>query len=184
LALQEGVFRSATCLVENPTLVKRVVFPVGTLPVQVVLAAVVQQLIATTALLGLMAVLGFPPRLSLAALPILLVAQILLTIGFGWTVAALHVYFRDTAHALTVLFPVWFYLTPIIYPYDMVPSLLRPVLAWNPVTTLVEGYRDVFLHGRLPGALDVLWLEVVSVSVFVLGAWIFTRLRGEFADLV
>ena len=84
LAVQEGVLRGATSLVDNPTLVKRVVFPVETLPVQLALSAVVNQLIATLVLLALATVLGFPPRPSLAAIPLLLLPQLLLTVGFGW----------------------------------------------------------------------------------------------------
>jgi lipopolysaccharide transport system permease protein len=184
LAIQEGVTRSATCLVDNPTLVKRVVFPVEVLPVQLAGSAVVHQLIATVVLIALMAVWGFPPRPSLAALPLLLATQLAITIGLGWAVAALHVYVRDTAQALGVLLPVWFYLTPILYPQHLVPPFLQPVLALNPLTPLVQAYRDVFLYGVVPSGFGVLWLVLVSVAVFTVGALIFTRARGEFADLV
>ncbi len=184
LAVQEGVLRSATSLVDNPTLVKRVVFPVETLPVELALAAVVQQLIATVVLLALMGILGFPPRAALLAFPALLAAQLLMTIGLGWGLAALHVYFRDTAQMLGVLLPVWFYLTPIIYPYRLVPPFLRPVLAVNPLTPLVEGYRDLLLHGRLPDPVGMAWLLAASLALFALGAAAFSRARGEFADLV
>jgi lipopolysaccharide transport system permease protein len=184
LAIQEALTRSATSLVDNPTLVKRVVFPVEVLPVQLVCSAVVHQLIATGVLLALMAAFGFPPRASLLVLPALLAAQLLIAIGLGWGLAALHVYFRDTAQALGVLLPVWFYLTPIIYPQHLVPPFLQPVLALNPLTPLVRAYRDVFLYGIVPSGLGALWLATASLGVFAVGAWIFARTRSEFADLV
>jgi lipopolysaccharide transport system permease protein len=184
LAFQESVLRSATCLVENAVLVKRVVFPIEVLPVQIAVSALVHQLIALALLLVLMGVLGVPPRPSVVALPALLLVQLLLTIGIGWAVAAAHVYFRDTAHVLGVVFPMWFYLTPIIYPYRLVPEALRPILALNPLTALVEAYRDVLLHGVVPLGVRELWLTAVSVAVFSVGATIFTRARGELSDLV
>lgn len=184
IAVQEGVLRSATALVDNPTLVKRVVFPVEVLPVQLALGAVVQQLIATLLLLVLMALWGFPPRAALVALPALLVVQLLLTVGLGWCVATLHVYFRDTSQALGVLLPVWFYLTPIIYPAELVPPALRPILALNPITALVQAYRDVMLHGVLPSGFGILWLTAASLLAFAAGARLFAGARGEFADLV
>ena len=184
LAVQEGVLRSATALVDNPTLVKRVVFPVELLPVQLAAGAVVQQLIATAILLVFMAVAGFPPRASLAALPLLVAVQLVFTIGVGWCVATLHVYFRDTAQALGVVMPIWFYLTPILYPVDLVPPALRPVLAVNPLTALVQAYRDVMLRGAWPTGLGMLWLVTASVLAFMLGARFFAGARGEFADLV
>jgi lipopolysaccharide transport system permease protein len=184
LAVQEGVLRSATALVDNPTLVKRVVFPVEVLPVQLAAGAVVQQLIATALLVALMALWGFPPRAVLVVLPLLVLVQLLLTIGLGWCVATLHVYFRDTAQALGVLLPVWFYLTPIIYPEELVPPALRLVLALNPLTALVRAYRDVLIHGVLPSGLGVLWLVAASVLAYAAGARLFAGARGEFADLV
>jgi ABC-type polysaccharide/polyol phosphate export permease len=79
---------------------------------------------------------------------------------------------------------VWFYLTPILYPQNLVPPFLQPVLALNPLTPLVQAYRDVFLHGVVPGGLGGLWLAAASLGVFAVGALVFTRARGEFADLV
>jgi len=184
LAFQESVLRSATCLVDNSVLVKRVVFPIEVLPVQIAVTALVHQLIALVLLLGLMVALGVSPHLSILALPLLVVLQLLLTIGIGWTVAALHVYFRDTAQLLGVLFPMWFYLTPIIYPTQLVPAGLRPLLALNPLSALVEAYRDVLLHGVVPFGARELWLAAVSLGALALGAVVFTRARRDFADLV
>jgi len=184
LAFQESVLRIATCLVDNSVLVKRVVFPIEVLPVQIAVTALVHQLIALVLLLGLMVALGVSPHLSILALPLLVVLQLLLTIGIGWTVAALHVYFRDTAQLLGVLFPMWFYLTPIIYPTQLVPAGLRPILALNPLSALVEAYRDVLLHGVVPFGARELWLAAVSLGALALGAVVFTRARRDFADLV
>jgi lipopolysaccharide transport system permease protein len=184
LAFQESVLRSATCLVDNAVLVKRVVFPIEVLPVQIALTALVHQLIALALLLCLMIAFGVPPRPAALALPLLVLVQLILTVGVGWAVAALHVYFRDTAQLLGVVFPMWFYLTPIIYPSQLVPAALRPILALNPLTALVEAYRDVLLHGVVPCGARELWLATVSVAAFVVGAVVFARTRGDFSDLV
>jgi lipopolysaccharide transport system permease protein len=184
LAFQESVLRSATSLVDNAVLVKRVVFPIEVLPVQIALTALVHQLIALALLLCLMIGFGVPPRPAALALPLLVMLQLMLTVGVGWTVAALHVYFRDTAQLLGVVFPMWFYLTPIIYPSQLVPAALRPLLALNPLTALVEAYRDVLLHGVVPCGVRELWLAIVSVAAVAVGAVVFARARGDFADLV
>ncbi len=184
LAVQESITRSATCVVDNPTLVKRVVFPVEVLPVQLACSAIVHQAIATAVLVAVMAVVDFPPRPSFVALPLLAVIQLLLTVGVGWAVAALHVHFRDTAHAVGLLMPVGFYLTPILYPRELVPASLRPLLAMNPLSSLVQGYRDVLLRGAWPDGLEMAWLLTVALGVFAAGALVFTAARAEFADLI
>jgi lipopolysaccharide transport system permease protein len=184
LAIQEAILRSATCLVDNPTLVKRVIFPVEVLPVELACGAMVHQLIATVLVLGLMAVLGFSPRASLLVMPFLLIVQLILAVGIGLGVAALHVFFRDTAQALGVLLPIWFYLTPILYPSDLVPPFLQPVLALNPLTPLIQAYRDALLYGVVPTGGIALQLAATALVAFALGAVVFSRARGEFADLV
>jgi ABC-type polysaccharide/polyol phosphate export permease len=184
LAFQETLTRGATCLVDQSVLVKRVVFPVEVLPLQLALAALVHQLIALALLVVLMALFGFPPTLALLALPAWLLVQLLLSVGCGWVVASCHVYFRDTAQALGVVLPVLFYLTPIIYPAHLIPEVLQPLLALNPLAALVEGYRDLFLEGVVPLGMREVWLLAVSVVVYAVGASVFARARGEFADLV
>lgn len=184
LAIQEAITRSATSLVDNPTLVKRVIFPVEVLPVQLACAALVHQVIATALLFVLMAALGFPPRPSLAVWPLLLVVELGIAVGIGWAAAALHVVFRDTAQALGVLLPIWFYVTPILYPQHLVPAFLHPVLALNPLTALVQAHRDALLYGVVPSGAAGLRMAVTSLAIFAVGAWVFTRARGELADLV
>lgn len=184
LAVQESILRSATCLVDNAVLVKRAIFPIAVLPVQLALSALVHQLIALALLLVLMAWFGIPPQSAMLALPLLLGLQLLMTVGCGWAAATLHAYFRDTAQVLSVLLPMWFYLTPIIYPLEMVPEHLRPALAANPLTALMEDYRALLLYGVIPLGSREVWLTIASVGAFVLGAMLFQRARGEFADLV
>jgi lipopolysaccharide transport system permease protein len=161
-----------------------VVFPVEVLPVQVALSALLHQAIALALVLVLMAGYGIRPGAALAALPLLALVQLLLMIGLGWTVATLHVYFRDTAQVLAVVLPMWFYLTPIIYPYTLVPQALQPLLAANPLTALVEGYREILLEDTVPLGAGAAWLAVASVLAFCGGAAVFERARGELADLV
>jgi homopolymeric O-antigen transport system permease protein len=184
LSFQETLTRGATCLVDNAVLVKRVVFPIEVLPVHLALAALVHQLIALALLVVLTAALDVAPTPALLALPLLLVVQLAFTVGCAWVVATLHVYFRDTAHALGVVLPLWFYLTPIIYPAHLVPGWLQPTLALNPFAVLVEDYRDLFLHGIVPLGGRELWLLGVSVVTLWVGAAVFARGRGEIADLV
>ena len=130
---------------------------------------------------GVLLVVG---ELSVQGLPWLLVAvplQVGLTLGLGLLVAAVHVFFRDTAQVLSMLFQVWFYLTPIVYPLALVPERFRPWLGWNPLTPLVELYRRAFLGGDAGG--PSLWpLGIVVAVILSLGLWLFRSLKPTFVD--
>ena len=96
--------------------------------------------------------LAFLGELKLGGLPLLLLAlplQIALTLGLGLLLSAVNVFFRDIAQVLGMVFTGWFYLTPIVYPAAQVPARFRGWIELNPLTALVELYRQAFLGGRV-----------------------------------
>ena len=78
----------------------------------------------------------------------------------------------------------WFYMTPIIYPEQVVPARFRGALELNPFTTLVRSYRRVMLEGLPPDFSGLLYLVAVSLAVFLFGYWWFARTRKNFADVI
>jgi lipopolysaccharide transport system permease protein len=182
IAVQEGVLRSATSITDNSVLVKKLRFPAEILVVAVVLAALLHEAIAAVVFLVVLAVLG---DFSWGGLPMLLVAlplQALFTLGLGLLLASVQVFFRDTAQFLTMLFAGWFYLTPIVYSLASVPPRLRSWIELNPLTPLVELYRQAFLRGHMalvPGSAP---LAVTAAVLGFAGFWLFRRLKVAFVD--
>ncbi len=184
MAIQEGVSRSASVLVDNAAMVKKTVFPVELLVLSVVLAAVVNELIAFAVFALYVALIGhLQAAWLLLVLPALLL-QILLTFGLGCIAATLTAFVRDTVHAVGIVLTVVFYATPIVYPASMVPARLRPFIEGNPVTPLVELYRRAFTLHAAPEPGSILYLAAFCVLAAVAGAALFSRARPHFADLI
>ena len=117
-------------------------------------------------------------------LPVLLVPQVMFTLGLCWFLAALGVYFRDLGQFSGFLLTLWFFLTPICYPEASLPAAAVGVLSKNPVFVLVRGYRAILLEGMVPSFAPLWKLWLVSAAVLVLGhAW-FYKLRKSFADVI
>lgn len=183
-AFQESLQQSAGVVVAHANLVKRVVFPLETLPVAQALAALAGQLFGTAALLVATLVVRGELHATTLWLPVLLVPQLLLTLGASWLVASLGVFLRDTAQALSLLLMVWMYLTPVIYPESVVPERYRALLSANPFTHLVRSYRNCLLEGAAPDWPGLGYFTLVAVITFVLGYWWFARTRKNFADVI
>lgn len=181
---QESVQQSANTIVTNSNLVKRVVFPLETLPAAQVFAALGNQLFATAALL--IATIIIRQRLELTALwlPVLLIPQLLFALGAAWLIASLGVYLRDIAQGMTLLLMAWMYLTPIIYPESLVPERFRTFIDLNPFTALVRNYRNIFLDGLAPDWRGLAYFTIISTIVFIFGYWWFARTRKGFADVI
>jgi ABC-type polysaccharide/polyol phosphate export permease len=107
---------------------------------------------------------------------------LLLTVGAGLVVASLNVFVRDLGQALGTLLMAWFYLTPIVYPLHLVPEPWRHWLLLNPMTPLVDLYRQAFLGSalRVP---DGLWILAVAAAIAMMaGHLICRRLEPHLAD--
>jgi lipopolysaccharide transport system permease protein len=180
LAVQEGVLRSSTAITDNASLVKKLRFPAEILILAVVLAALLHEAIAAVIFLGVMAVLG---DLTWGGLPLLLLAlplQIALTVGLGLLLSGVHVFFRDTAQLLGMVFTAWFYLTPIVYPIESVPPRFLPWIGANPLSALVGLYRQALLGAAPSGGV---WsLAAWAALLLVLGYGLFRRLKPAFVD--
>ncbi|MSV30721.1 MAG: ABC transporter permease [Bryobacterales bacterium] len=184
LAFSEAVGRAPTLMLEYRNFVKKLVFPVETLPVNLVAAGLVTQVFAVMLFLaGLLIARGSVPASALW-MPVLLVPQILLTLGLCWFLAALGVFVRDLGQLIGFLLTLWFFLTPICYEETKLPAMALPLLGKNPIFVLVRAYRLILLDGRPPEWAAMWKLWVASAAVFVAGhAW-FYKLRKSFADII
>jgi len=181
-ALHEGVSRSSSAITDNAELIKKMRMPGELLVASLVLGALVHAAVGLLAFIVVLATIG---ELSVASLPLLLLAlplQAALTWGLGIGLAAANAYFRDTAQATNLVLNAWFFVTPIIYSIHAIPADLKfqPLLEWNPLTGLVYLYRADFLGGGRPVSLAPL-LAATSAAV-VLGGTLFARLKHGIAD--
>ena len=181
LAFSEAAGRSASIVIEHASFVKRLIFPVEILPVNLVFAGLFTEAFGLGIFLVGMALFGWPIPATAALLPLLLIPQTLFTLGISWFLAALAVFVRDLGQIIGFALTVWFFITPICYPE---PEHLPWLFEANPLYILVEGYRAVFLEARPPDWRPLAALTVASLAIFAGGyAW-FHRLKKSFADLL
>lgn len=184
LAMQEGIVRSASTWIENAALLRKVKVPPAVFVVTVCLSALLLELVALALLAGWVGGKGLlePSRL-LWLLPGL-AAQFLLTLVPAFLVAILAAFLRDLLLALPFLLSTLFYLTPIVYPREMAPEGLRPILDLNPVAWVLQFHRAAFAGGTPPSFLSMaVGFPLLLILVFVLarGAG---RLRPHLADIL
>jgi lipopolysaccharide transport system permease protein len=183
-AFQEAVQHSSTTIVGHANLVKRVVFPLEILPVSLALTSLANQMYGTIALLIFLLIIRGELHLTTLWLPVLLVPQLIATLGVAWLVASLGVFLRDMVQGIALLLTTWLYLTPIIYPESVVPERFRPLINANPFTGLVRSYRRIMLEGSMPDWRGLAYFTIFALVCFVFGYWWFARTRKNFADVI
>ncbi len=180
--------RASTSLVGSAHLITKVYFPRLIIPISGVVAGLVDFCIAFLVLIGLMVFYSIAPTPAVALLPGFLLLAMVTALGFGLWLSALNVRYRDINYLVPFLVQIWMYLTPVIYASTLIPERFRFLLALNPMTGVVEGFRWALLGAHLedaaaPGGLFVVSI-VIALLVLASGLVFFRNTEKTFADIV
>ena len=185
IAFTNGLMQASSSVVAQPNLVKKVVFPLGLLPLVPVLSTFIESTFGLMALIFLVTVTSQTIHSTLWLLPLIWLPQLLFTAGLGYIAAGLTVFLRDIPQTLTLILNIWLYLAPIVYPAYLIPQQWRNWVFWlNPLAAIAEVYRDLVLVGEVKYWGEWALATLVSIVVFTGGLWVYKRLRPAFADVL
>jgi len=175
---------SVNVIVDNRYLIKKVYFPREILPLSVVLFNLVQFLLTFLILFPVLFLFRVPLGPSLGGLPLVIGLQTLFITGIALVLSNLNVYFRDIKHLVEVFLQMWFWLTPVAYPFTLVPDPVKFLFKLNPMTLFVIAYRDILLEARFPDMALMGQLALWSLGVLVLGYLLFNRYDARLAESI
>lgn len=186
LTFQEVLQTSVNAITKAPHLVKKVVFPTEALPLIYLMVSLVTHVVMLAALLILIAVYALPWSWLFLQAIYYLGALYVFSLGLGWLVSAINVFYRDMSQGVTVGLGLWFWITPVVWPPSLVPPEFLKWMWLNPMYYIVEGFRDTFLYAIPLWEKDVehLWFWGVCLFFFVLGGRVFQKLKPEFAEVL
>ena len=183
-AFSEAVSRATTNILEEPNLVKKVVFPLETLPLSLVISSVLSTCVTFVLLMIVVACCMGKIQPTVLYLPLVVISQVLLMAGFSWVLASLGVFIRDFQHIMSLGLSAWMYATPIVYPASMLPENLKFMLWLNPMAGIVGDYRRVILEGLPPDWSLYFTYTSIGLIACVSGYAFFTRTKRSFADVI
>jgi lipopolysaccharide transport system permease protein len=184
LLFSDTVQRSATSLLEQSNLITKTVFPSEIVPVSVFLSSLVSHGLALALVIVATGVMLNQISIFLILLPVYILTVGLLAVGFGWVVASLHVFQRDTAQVLSVILQFWFWLTPIFVTEDLYTGKAHLLLVANPLSHIVRSYRFLLLTHSLPDWGDLGIAAACGAGLFLLGGLFFRHMKRGFADVL
>lgn len=178
----EILSRMQVVFIENANLLKKVTFPRICLPIIIILSCILNYLIIFSLFLVFLLITGnFPIANFLYIIPILVV-QILFASGLGITLGVLNVFFRDVGQFVTVLLQFWFWFTPVVYVYTTLPIWAQGWLNLNPMTSIINGYHNIFVHNTMPDFFAMKWTLLIAVLFCGLGLYLFRKHAADMVD--
>lgn len=180
-----GLTQASNSVINQPNLVKKVVFPLSLLPLVPILSTFIESAFGLVALIFFVALTTHTLHSTLALLPLVWVTQLLLTTGLGFLSAGLTVFLRDIPQTLGIFLNILFYMTPILYPASSIPESFREWVFWlNPLAAISEIYRDIILVGEVKHWSEWGVASIISAVIFYFGFTVYRKLRPAFADVL
>jgi homopolymeric O-antigen transport system permease protein len=179
---QSSLMIATGAVVDNRELIKRPGFPAAILPAVTVTTHLIHFLVAFPILLILSVHRSVNITGAIFGIPFIIALQLTLTLGLAYLAASLHVRFRDTQYLVGVLLQMLFFLTPVFYDVSTIPERYRWVYRLNPMVHLLDAYRGILIHGKMPDVVSMAALALAAACLVYVGYVVFVRASYKFAE--
>lgn len=176
LMTNEAITFAVNSIVANRAILTNTVFPVDLFPVKSVLSSQITMIVGMFSILAVL-ILTREITWVILFLPFIWIFHILAILGFAWILSLVNLALRDIGNIINLGMVVIMVITPIAYTREMVPENLKMLLLLNPLAYFVLAYQDILVMGRIPEAGAVVFIVLFSVGSFLLGGWLFYRLK-------
>lgn len=184
IAIQESATRSANCFMEHSNIIKKLSFPLESLPFSLVISSIIHQILGTLVFMLVLALTGnLHLKLLLLFIPVVL-SQSLMMYGMAMAVAAVQTFFRDVIHIVGVAFQALFWATPIVYSKDKLAEPFTLILDLNPFTHLLESYRWILIGDPAPSPWGVSYWLACCFIIYFAGSIVLRRSKPVILDLI
>lgn len=177
-----AITRAAFTMIENGNIIKKVYFPREILPISIVTSEAINFLISSIIIIAFVLVYGVGITKFILYYPIIFLVQYILILGISFIVSSITVYVRDLQHLIGVALQLLFYATPIVYNANTIPENFKWILNLNPMTYVINAYRDIFYNQVAPDIKSLLIVAAIMMAICVIGYMIFNKLQKGFAE--
>ena len=179
-----SVNSSAMVFIGNATLIKKMHFRHEVLIVATILNDMLHFILSIPVIILFLFIYGMQPSFMwFVGIPVLLILQFVITMGFSLAVAALNLFFRDIERIVFIFTSLMFYMTPIIYSEEMVPAEYKTLILSNPLSILFISWRNLLMHGIL-NLKNTFLAFIYALIVFSIGYLVYRKLKWRFAEVL
>lgn len=184
LAFNEALINATSSLTTNKALLLNTVFPAELIPVRAILAGQLPSLLALVITLFAATTMGRTDWSALIALPLLWLLLVMFICGLGWILSLVSLVLRDIQQGLALVLMILMIMSPFAYTPDMVPSAMKAILYFNPLSYYVMSFQEVICYGHWPSLSNIVPALFISLGTFIGGFWVFIKTKTVFLDNV
>jgi lipopolysaccharide transport system permease protein len=183
-AFANTVQRSSTVYIDKKNIIAKIYMDLSTLPLFIVLSESITFVVTLIIFLVILVVTGVPLSLYLLFIPVIYLIQQLFAYALGFFLGMLVVFLRDLKEVVTIGMQIWFWFTPIVYVFNILPLIAQQVLVWNPTLAFISAYHDIFVFQRMPSFFYLSIVTVMSIFLIAFDYLIFRKLERDIRDFI
>lgn len=174
----------ANSIIAAKDMVSKIYFPREVIPISYVTSCFVNMLLSFIIIFAVVIFSGVGLNfLAVLCLPVIMFVEYIMALGMAMLFSAITVFFRDMEHILSIITMAWIYLTPVLYPIDMIENkTIQRLFYINPMTSVIVAYRDVLYYAKVPDLSTLLIAFGFGVLILFVGSFVFSRLKRHFAE--
>lgn len=174
----------ANSIIAAKDMVSKIYFPREVIPISYVTSCFVNMLLSFIIIFAVVIFSGVGLNfLAVLCLPVIMLVEYIMALGMAMLFSAITVFFRDMEHILSIITMAWIYLTPVLYPIDMIENkTIQRLFYINPMTSVIVAYRDVLYYAKVPDLSTLLIAFGFGVLILFIGSFVFSRLKRHFAE--
>jgi lipopolysaccharide transport system permease protein len=183
-AFANTVSRSATIFADKKGIISKIKVSLPSLPLYIVMSESITFLIALFIYMVFLLLTGTPLRITLVFLPVIYLVQQIFAFSLGFLITIFHVFIRDLKEITGIVLQIWFWFTPIVYVYDILPAFAKNLVVLNPAFLFIKAYQDIFVLNNVPNFVNLLKLSVMAHLLLLAGYVIFKKLERDIRDFL
>lgn len=174
----------ANSIIAAKDMVSKIYFPREVIPISYVTSCFVNMLLSFIIIFAVVIFSGVGLNfLAVLCLPVIMFVEYIMALGMAMLFSAITVFFRDMEHILSIITMAWIYLTPVLYPIDMIENkTIQRLFYINPMTSVIVAYRDVLYYAKVPDLSTLLIAFGFGVLILFIGSFVFSGLKRHFAE--
>ena len=176
------ISQGTSTILANGNILKKVYFPREILPISINVSGLINFLISCLIIAIFLICSGIGFSYYIIFLPLVVLTQFVLLQGIIFITGSINVYVRDLEYIINFFIAMLFYGTPVLYSMDMFPAKIQTILHLNPMTTIIESYRDIFFYQQMPNLKGLSLVFLLSLIILFIGTKVFKKLEKGFAE--
>jgi lipopolysaccharide transport system permease protein len=184
MAFSNTVTRSSTVFLDKKNVISKIHMDLSTLPLFIVLSETITFCVTLVIFLLILLITGYVFSPLLLLIPIVYLIQQVFAYSLGFFLAMFIVFLHDLKEVVSIGFQIWFWFTPIVYVFEILPPLAQQILVWNPMLPVISAFHDIFVYQRMPSFYYLTVVLILSIMLIALDYLIFKKLEKDIRDFI